>query len=233
LTTRNNIKILFQIAYVTKAVVVVTFLTAYVTFLIVIVTFLTVYVTFLIVIVTFLIAYVTFLIVIVTFLIAYVTFSIVIVTFLTAYVTLLIVIVTFLTAYVTLSIVIVTVSSFSNKISIFARQSFSWLTNTHIVVKPLKALLPEYSVIEAHVSNIIAIAFNLGDCCHPAIKRADLIALATEKRDLMPNSVEPWIYLAGIEALPIPVRPMSPQEAKLAFIKRFTELQSSRAIFKF
>ena len=101
------------------------------------------------------------------------------------------------------------------------------------VVKPLKALLPEYSVIEAHVSNIIAAAFNLGDCCHPAIKRADLIALATEKRDLMPNSVEPWVYLAGIEELPIPLSPMSPQEAKLAFIKRFSELQSSRAIFKF
>ncbi len=140
---------------------------------------------------------------IVTFLIAFVTLLIVIVTFLTAFVTLLIVIVTFLIAYVTLSIVIVTVSSFSNKI--LARQSFSWLINTHIVVKPLKALLPEYSVIEAHVSNIIATAFKLGDCGHPAIKRADLIALATEKRDLMPNSVEPWVYLVGIEELPIPL----------------------------
>jgi 5'-deoxynucleotidase YfbR-like HD superfamily hydrolase len=93
------------------------------------------------------------------------------------------------------------------------------------VVKPLKALLPEYRAIEEHVNNIIAKAFNLGDCCHPAIKRADLIALATEKRDLMPYSVEPWTYLTGIEEMPMLVDPLSPQEAKLAFMNRYTELQ--------
>ena len=98
------------------------------------------------------------------------------------------------------------------------------------VVKPLKVLLPEFCVIEGQGSNIIAAAFKLGDCCRAAIKRADLIALATEKRDLMPNSIEPWVYLAGIEELPISLSPMSPQAAKLAFIKRFTELQSSRTI---
>ena len=93
------------------------------------------------------------------------------------------------------------------------------------VVKPLKALLPEYRVIEEQVSNIIAEAFKLGDCCHPTIKRADLIALATEKRDLMPYSVEPWVYLAGIEEIPMLLEPMSPKDAKLAFMKRYTELQ--------
>jgi hypothetical protein len=34
---------------------------------------------------------------------------------------------------------------------------------------------------------------------HRDVKRADLIALATEKRDLMPDSPRPWPVLAGVE----------------------------------
>ncbi len=96
------------------------------------------------------------------------------------------------------------------------------------VVKPLKVLLPDYKAIEEQVSTIISKAFSLGDCCHPAIKQADLTALATEKRDLMPYSTEPWGYLSGIEALPVTVEPLSPHLAKTAFIERFNALQSKR-----
>lgn len=37
---------------------------------------------------------------------------------------------------------------------------------------------------------------------HKAVKQADLIALATEKRDLMPNSARSWPVLHGIDAYP-------------------------------
>jgi 5'-deoxynucleotidase YfbR-like HD superfamily hydrolase len=90
------------------------------------------------------------------------------------------------------------------------------------MVKPLKNLFPEFSVIEAHVMEIIGHRFNL-DLSHldPAIKQADLIALATEKRDLMPHSVETWHYLQNIEPLPAPIEAMSPQKAKMAFLDAF------------
>ena len=90
------------------------------------------------------------------------------------------------------------------------------------MVKPLKNLFPEFSVIEARVMEIIGNRFDL-DLTHldPSIKQADLIALATEKRDLMPHSVEAWHYLHNIAPLPKIIQAMSPQEAKIAFLEAF------------
>lgn len=87
------------------------------------------------------------------------------------------------------------------------------------MVKPLKNLFPEFSVIEARVMAIIGEKFGL-DLTHLAlsIKQADLVALATEKRDLMPHSTEPWSYLAEVEPLPHAIAPMSPEKAKEAFL---------------
>lgn len=87
------------------------------------------------------------------------------------------------------------------------------------MVKPLKNLFPEFSVIEARVMAIIGEKFSL-DLTHLAlsIKQADLVALATEKRDLMPHSTEPWSYLAEVEPLPHAIAPMSPEKAKEAFL---------------
>lgn len=93
------------------------------------------------------------------------------------------------------------------------------------MVKPLKHLFPEFSVIESRVMEIIGQRYAI-DLSHldPAIKRADLIALATEKRDLMPHSTEAWSYLEGIEPLPVVVAPMDPQAAKSAFLDAFSTL---------
>jgi 5'-deoxynucleotidase YfbR-like HD superfamily hydrolase len=90
------------------------------------------------------------------------------------------------------------------------------------MVKPLKNLFPEFSVIEARVMEIIGHRFGL-DLAHldPSIKQADWIALATEKRDLMPHSVESWDYLQGIAPLPEAIRAMPPQDAKIAFLDAF------------
>ena len=46
----------------------------------------------------------------------------------------------------------------------------------------------------------------------------EYLALATEKRDLMPHSTEPWSYLAEVEPLPHAIAPMSPEKAKEAFL---------------
>ena len=59
----------------------------------------------------------------------------------------------------------------------------------------------------------------------PLIKRADRIALATEKRDLMPHSTESWIYLQGISPLPEVISPLPPVEAKTAYLAAFYTLR--------
>ena len=93
------------------------------------------------------------------------------------------------------------------------------------MVKPLKQLFPEFSVIEARVMEIIGQRFAVDlTKLDPAIKRADLIALATEKRDLMPYSTEAWSYLEGIEPLPGIIAPLGPQAAKEAFLAAFAAL---------
>ena len=93
------------------------------------------------------------------------------------------------------------------------------------MVKPLKFLFPEFSVIEARVMEIIGQRFAIDlTLLAPAIKRADMIALATEKRDLMPYSTEPWSYLEGIDPLPDIIEPMDPHAAKEAFLEAFCRL---------
>lgn len=92
------------------------------------------------------------------------------------------------------------------------------------MVKPLKVLLPEFAAIEDQVSAIIGAAFGIDFSDYAPIKRADLIALATEKRDLMPHSAERWAYLDGIRPLPQPIITMSPGEAKRAFLDEFARL---------
>ncbi len=89
------------------------------------------------------------------------------------------------------------------------------------MVKPLKALFPEFSKLEESVTGLIGERFGVTGFDAPAIKRADLIALATEKRDLMPHSSEPWAALAGVTAVPARIVPMGPQEAKAAFLEHF------------
>lgn len=94
------------------------------------------------------------------------------------------------------------------------------------MVKPLKGLFPEFSRIEAEVMAIIGARFGVAASAFDdrQIKRADLIALATEKRDLMPNSSEPWGLLDGVAPLPTRIEAQSPQLAKQQFLGEFRRL---------
>ena len=96
------------------------------------------------------------------------------------------------------------------------------------MVKPLKQLFPQFSVIESRVMDIIGQRFAVDlTRLDPAIKHADIVALATEKRDLMPYSTEAWSYLEGIDALPGIIEPMGPQAAKEAFLQAFRSLSAA------
>ena len=94
------------------------------------------------------------------------------------------------------------------------------------MVKPLKVLLPAFADIEDKVTQLIAQHFDLDFSDYAPIKHADLQALATEKRDLMPHSVEPWSYLKGFDPLPEVIKPLNPNDAKRLFLESWQRLNT-------
>lgn len=95
------------------------------------------------------------------------------------------------------------------------------------VTKPLKRLIPEYTVIEKRVEAALFRAFGLPAELPPEIKRADLVLLATEQRDLMPAHDDCWELIAGVRPLVERIRPMPPKEAKALFLHRFADIVHS------
>lgn len=95
-------------------------------------------------------------------------------------------------------------------------------------VKPIKILFPELNALEEGVTNLIVEEFGLDFSNYAPIKRADNISLATEKRDLMPNSTEDWSYLDGVPALARPLNPMDAATAKVLFLQEYHRLNELR-----
>jgi 5'-deoxynucleotidase YfbR-like HD superfamily hydrolase len=94
------------------------------------------------------------------------------------------------------------------------------------VAAPLKRLLPDYKALEHRVESAVlkrfGIAMPLSDC----IKRADLIMLATEQRDLMPHHDDAWEWesISGIKPLDVTLVAQSATEAREMFLRRFKQL---------
>lgn len=91
------------------------------------------------------------------------------------------------------------------------------------VSRPLKALLPDYKVIETRVEEAIANRFLLPYPWPDEVKRVDAMMLRHEQRSLMGNhstwngSVTPDRPMPRIEF-------MTPAEAKEAFLERYEDL---------
>ncbi|ARF50630.1 hypothetical protein [Pantoea stewartii] len=92
------------------------------------------------------------------------------------------------------------------------------------VTAPLKALLPDYRRIEKQVETAIRQKYKLPQQQTPAVKRADLIMLATERRDFGMDDGTPWVMLDGIAPASFVIEPMPPRQAKALFIKQFFKL---------
>lgn len=93
---------------------------------------------------------------------------------------------------------------------------------------PLKRLLPDYKGIEKNVERAVFSSFGLSHSPHASVKQADLILLATERRDLMPQSEEVWAVLDGIAPLPFTIIPMQPEQAYAEFLSRYEYLKGAR-----
>lgn len=95
---------------------------------------------------------------------------------------------------------------------------------------PLKALLPDYRRIEEQVEQLIRAKFSITPDMSAVVKYADLVMLATERRDLDIDDGSFWPCLEGIPASEIiQIVPLRPGQAYGLFINRFNELTESRA----
>ena len=88
----------------------------------------------------------------------------------------------------------------------------------------LKGLLPDYKVIEKRVDQLIRERLNLPSAMSPAVRHADLVMLATERRDLMPEDETRWDCLQGIFPLMTPILAWNPEHAQERFLARWREL---------
>ena len=95
---------------------------------------------------------------------------------------------------------------------------------------PLKQLLPGYQEIEARIAGVIGATFGIPAESSPPVKHADLILLATERRDLMPRDAAQWAILEGIEPLAMKIVPMNPGRAQTMFLRRYVELVEQRRV---
>lgn len=94
------------------------------------------------------------------------------------------------------------------------------------VASPLKALLPDYKIIEQRVEAAVLERFGLSPTLPREVKYADLIMLATEQRDLMADHDDEWALIRGVAPLSGCIDPLDCKESWLLFLERYNELIS-------
>lgn len=95
---------------------------------------------------------------------------------------------------------------------------------------PVKRLLPDYRALETRIDAAIRARFNLPAAMSGDVAHADLVLLATERRDLMIRTGEPWSSLQGIKPLDRSIRAIYSAHAKSLFMERALQvLQASHA----
>ena len=98
------------------------------------------------------------------------------------------------------------------------------------VTSPLKAILGSaYKSLEGPILEAIFRKYGLGDLViafrlPEVIHDADMIALATEKRDFLPEDPVPWSVLDGYKPTDEITVAWAPQEAQRQFLSRFALL---------
>ncbi|WP_314413762.1 HD family hydrolase [Pantoea septica] len=92
------------------------------------------------------------------------------------------------------------------------------------IAAPLKGLLPDYRDIEWAVDQVVRQKFGLQAEMTSVVKHADLVMLATERRDFDLDDGTIWPILEGIEPAPFIVAPLNPRQARGLFLQRFNEL---------
>lgn len=96
------------------------------------------------------------------------------------------------------------------------------------ISSPLKAMLPEYQRIERRIHLAICERFGIEPELHLTIKLGDLIMLATERRDLMPEHPDSWDCLKGIGPRGETIDPMPAELARVEYLNLLLEELTAR-----
>lgn len=88
------------------------------------------------------------------------------------------------------------------------------------IPSPVKRLLPDYRALEARIEAAIRARFGLPAAKSDDVARADLVLLATERRDLMIAGGSPWACLHGVTPLDKRIRAIHAGHAKSLFMER-------------
>ncbi|WP_158784985.1 HD family hydrolase [Pantoea sp. BAV 3049] len=94
------------------------------------------------------------------------------------------------------------------------------------IAAPLKQLLPDYRNVIQSVESAIAVKYGLPLEMSREVKHADLVMLATERREFGLDDGTPWPILHGIDPAPILINPLSPRQALVKFMQRYNELRA-------
>lgn len=95
------------------------------------------------------------------------------------------------------------------------------------MTRPLKALLPDFSAIEHGIWLAICERFQLDPQLPECIHEADMVALATERRDLMPEHGESWPCLEGVTPAPWQLPEWTNTHACVQYHSKLLELLST------
>ncbi len=89
------------------------------------------------------------------------------------------------------------------------------------VIRPIKSEMVEYKKAEHVVLDAILQRVGLSYPEPKEVKTADVVALATEQRDVMTIPPEEWNFGNNVVALQSIIKPMSPDDAESKFMERF------------
>lgn len=97
------------------------------------------------------------------------------------------------------------------------------------MTRPLKQLLPRYQDIEHGIWLAICERFQINPVLPACVHKADMVLLATERRDLMPKHEDEWLCLVGVDPLPKPIKPVSAPHAKYLYFATVQKLLAARS----
>ncbi len=93
------------------------------------------------------------------------------------------------------------------------------------IPSPLKAMLPDYKAVEKRIEAVIREKFGLPPVMTVDVHYADLVMLATEKRDFEIDPVNHWPILDSAPPHDdIIIQPLTPPQAYHQFMARFEAL---------
>lgn len=92
------------------------------------------------------------------------------------------------------------------------------------MTRPLKAVMPEYQYVENQIWLAVCERFDIQIDLPNCVKHADMVALATERRDLMPEHPGEWDRLRGVQPMKETIIPFSAESASMMF---FSQLMAS------